>query len=292
MKITTNPFKGPSKLEKQISQLVPPIGMNYNWGGGKGNYKKEFAKRFTHEIFPYLLQKSRKLNVSTEEVSFLDIGCGWGPMAVAFVLFEQAFHNDRKDHARYLGIDIREDAIGWLSNAYTQYPFIHFQYHQANSNIDYVGAGQNKSNTLVSSSGEETQYDIPKDFVHNWQWSSSVFTHLTPQACLGALKSIKRSSAKKSMQVNTWLIIDEESRYSLASEATDRKLPFDCGDFLTYSESNPLMCTCYKIEAIKRMYKESGLEIVDIDKGSWRGPYYKNKANHYQDIIISRAINN
>jgi hypothetical protein len=90
--------------------------------------------------------------------------------------------------------------------------------------------------------------------------------------------------------VNTWLIIDNESAYSLAAGSADRELPFDFGDFLTYSESNPLVCTCYKIEAIERMYRESGLEIVSIDKGSWRGPAYKNGANHYQDIIISRPL--
>ena len=284
-----NPLKRKSEIEKTIESLVPPIKLNYNWGGGILNYRKGFTERFTKEIFPYLLQKSTELKVPTNELSILDIGCGWGPLAIAALIHERAIQKRGSGYLKYLGIDIREDAINWLKAAYTAHSFASFQLHSANSNIDYVGAVKEKSSTVGKSNGAETKFVFPSGFQHNWQWSSSVFTHLTPEACLEALKSIRKSCAVNSMQLNTWLIIDDESAYSLASGSTDRVLPFDLGDFLTYSKSNPLVCTCYKIEAIERMYRESGLEIVSIDKGSWRGPAYKNGAT-YQDVIISRPI--
>jgi len=117
-----------------------------------------------------------------------------------------------------------------------------------------------------------------------------VFTHLTPQACREALKTIRRSCAKDSMQVNTWLIVDDESRFSLSAGMSDRQLPYDFGEYLTYSKANPLVCTCYKLEVIQKMYSEAGFEIVSIERGSWRGESYKNSANHYQDIIVSRPM--
>lgn len=281
-------FKRRSVLELQIEKLTPPQKKNWNWGKGEGEYVKQFSSNFIKSIFPYLLRNTRELGVSSDEISLLDIGCGWAPMAIPFVIYESAIGRSRENQIGYLGIDIREDAISWLIRAYEDYPFVNFLCHQANKEVDYIEAQQIQSKTNSTSEGEEANFSFPSGFVHNVQWSSSVFTHLTPQACTQALKSIRGSCAQNSMQANTWLIIDNESKYALTAEIADRKLPVDCGDFLTYSGQNPLLCTAYKIEMIEKMYAEVGLEIVRIDRGAWRGVTYKNEANHYQDIVISR----
>ncbi len=285
-------FKQRSVLELKIEKLTPPQEKNWNFEKGKGGYVEQFSSNFIKSIFPYLLRNIRELGVSSDEISLLDIGCGWAPMAIPFVIYDSTIDRSRENQIRYLGIDIREDAISWLTRAYKDYPFVKFQHHQANQEVDYIDAQQLKSKTNSASEGGETNFSFPSGFVHNIQWSSSVFTHLTPQACTQALKSIRGSCAQNSMQANTWLIVDNESRYALTAEIADRKLPIDCGDFLTYSEKNPLVCTAYKIEAIEKMYAEAGLEIVRIDRGAWRGVAYKNEANHYQDIIISRLPRN
>lgn len=282
-------FKRKSVLELQIEKLTPPQKNNWNWGKGVGGYAKGFSSNFIEFTFPYLLRNARELGVSDEELSLLDIGCGWAPLAIPFIIFEKSKEKNLRRRNRYLGIDIREDAIEWLTRAYANYPDVSFHWHQTSNEADYIGAHHSQSKTFSASDGQETEFKIPIDFLHNIQWSSSVFTHLTPQASVQALKSIKASCAQNAMQVNTWLIVDEESKYALTAEIADRKLPIDCGDFLTYSEQNPLICTAYKIEAIERMYAEAGLEIVRIDRGSWRGPAYKNAANHSQDIVISRT---
>jgi hypothetical protein len=282
-------IKRKSKLELQLEKLTPPRDMNWNWGKHTGGYKKQFSAFFVEYIFPYLLRNAREQGVSVEKMSLLDIGCGWAPLAIPFVIFDQSKDKSRGNRNSYLGIDIREDAIKWLTHAYADYPAVRFQWHQAIKEVDYIGAEHSQSKTLSVSDGQETKFKIPEKFSHNVQWSSSVFTHLTPQASLQALKSIKDSCAFNGIQVNTWLIIDEESKYALGAEIADRKLPVDCGDFLTYSEQNPLLCTAYKIEAIERMYADAGLDIIHIDRGFWRGPAYSNAANHYQDIVVSRV---
>ena len=283
-------FSQKSVLDLQLEKLTPPRKKNWNFGknSGKRGYVKEFSSNFIEYIFPYILRNMRELSVPYEQINLLDIGCGWAPMAIPFVIYEGAKGNNRENQIGYLGIDIREDAIRWLTKTYANYPYVKFHWHQAKSEADYIGAQENQSKTNATSDGAETGFKVNIDFKHNVQWSSSVFTHLTPQACLQALKFIRNSSVHRSVQINTWLIIDDESRYALAAEIADRKLPFDCGEYLTYAEQNPLVCTAYKIEVIEKMYADSGLEIVRIDKGSWRGPANSNGANHYQDIVISR----
>ena len=281
-------IKQKTKLEQLIQKLTPPRKKNWNWGRQRG-YTKQFSADFIEYIFPYLLSNAENEGLSIENLSFLDIGCGWAPLAIPFVIFNQST-NDLNKKNRYLGLDIREDAIQWLIHTYSDYPSVQFHWHKALKEVDYIGAEHSQSKTFAASSGEETKFKLPKNFSHNIQWSSSVFTHLTPEACLNALKSIKANAyVSNNIQFNTWLIIDDESRYSLEAEIADRKLPIDCGDFLTYSRRNPLVCTAFKIEAIERFYDRAGLEIIRIDRGAWRGHAYKNRANHYQDIVISRV---
>lgn len=275
-------------LELEIKRLTPPLKKNWNWGKGRSDYIKHFSSYFIEYIFPYLLKSANDHGVSLKKLSILDIGCGWAPLAIPFVINNQVSLSNEDVGNRYLGIDIRKDAIEWLRCAYSKYNNVSFQLHTAAIEADYIGAEHKKTKTLAESDGLEAKFSIPNDFCANIQWSSSVFTHLTPQACTQALFSIKENCLSSGIQINTWLIVDDESRYSLAAGIADRELPFDCGDFLTYSEMNPLICTAYKLEAIERIYRNSGLEIIKIDRGSWRGPTYQNNAKHYQDIIISR----
>ena len=278
-----------NKLDLEIKKLTPPLKKNWNWGKS-GGYVKQFSSYFIEYIFPYLLKNAREQGVSLQKLTVLDVGCGWAPLAIPFTIFQQSSEGTENNGNRYLGIDIREDAIEWLQRTYSNYDFVSFQLHTADKEADYIGAEQGKSKTAAESNGQETNFSIPSDFFANIQWSSSVFTHLTPQACLQALKTIKGSCLSSGIQVNTWLIVDDESKYSMDAQIADRQLPKDYGDFLTYSEKNPLVCTAYKLEAIERMYLDAGLEIIKIDRGSWRGPTYQNNPKHYQDIIISRIL--
>lgn len=280
------PTKPKSLSQLLATQLTPPRRLNWNVGNAKGDYVERFTANFIRYYFPYLLRNARQLGVPSDSVKLLDIGCGWGPMAIPVVLYKLASAGTHQ--IDYLGIDIRKDAIDWLAKAYSAYPFVKFQLHDSIADIDYIKSEHSKIATVASSDGQEGEYKIPRDFAHTIQWSSSVFTHLTPEACLSALKAIRSSCAELAFQINTWLIIDDESRFALAAETADRKLPYDCGSFLTYSEANPLVCTAYKIEAVISLYDEAGLEIVNVERGSWRGPAYKNDANHYQDIVISK----
>ena len=58
-----------------------------------------------------MLRNARELKILVDKISLLDIGYGWVPLAIPFVIFEKSKNASEGDRGSYLGIDIREDAI-------------------------------------------------------------------------------------------------------------------------------------------------------------------------------------
>jgi hypothetical protein len=205
-------------------------------------------------------------------------------MAIALKIYQDA----TGDNIKYFGVDVMADSINFLSNKFEENENFTFFHNSVSDDVSYILKSQRDNYTSVHSDGSETQFEnlIPENI--NVQWSSSVFTHLTANGALEALKNISKLSDRNAIQVNTWIIVDNLSRLSLYTGQCDRQLPFDHGAYLTNSEENPLNCTAFKLENILEYYTEAGLEILDIQRGSWRGGKYSNDARHYQDVIISR----
>jgi len=258
-------------------EITPPYEMNYNFGADADSYERDFGVKERDVILPSIM-KLAGLRQGVDKLAFLDLGCGWGPMAYAFSVLTEGVPG-----CRYLGVDIRKDAIDWLTAAYAKVENIEYLHHAADHKVDYISSG----GTLLESSGDEGGYAVPEK-AFDLQWSHSLFTHLTPQACHQALNSISRSLSQGGVAINTWLIIDDHSMQSLRDGVADRQLPFDFGDFLTYLQDNPLMCTAYKSPAIQRFYEEAGQKITAFLPGSWRGRGISNGVT-YQDIVISQV---
>lgn len=268
-----------------LNKYLPPHELSLNVADGKNKktYVREFFKHYVEFFVPYMMRKSEQNGQSLQDCNILDIGCGGGPFAAAFLLLRTATNGS----GTYTGIDIRTDLIDCLYGKYKEHSFINFKKNIVSTDRDYIHACDKNGTTLPQSDGKEGDVDVEEDF-YDLQWSNSVFTHLTPTAGLTMLKKIAVASKKSAIQLNTWLVIDDESKYALAAGLTDRSLPIDMGEYLTYSESNPLVCTAYKQQFVYEMYDKAGLEILSIEKGSWRGLGHKNDANNYIDIIMSR----
>lgn len=231
---------------------------------------------------------------------FLDLGCGFGPLALAIklnILSKSKLKiNIKNKDIIYCGIDIREDCINFLKNAYKDEDNFYFHRHPSHSslkNIDYVGNFNKfkkaKNETVFKSNGSETLYNLPFNFKSDIQWSSSFFTHLTPQAFINALKFINHSLHKDGLAINSFLILDNESYLSMKMGNSDRSnnCMHDFGNFVSTDIKNPLTATIYKLEFIEQSFKNNGLKIKSIQKGSWRGCNYRNDYSHYQDIIVA-----
>ena len=271
---------------KDYKKYIIDLKQNYNWGSSSKNYINNFASNEILFYLPAIIDFCNSSYFDRASPKILDLGCGLGPMAFAYKLYFEEFFNDK---ISYVGIDINRKAIEFLSNAYPKNFYFHL--HDSGEEVNYVGKNLkgDMNKTTSHSDGNECNYNIGFNFKSDIQWSSSFFTHLTPRAADKSLNFIKENLSKEGISFNSWLIVDTFSKASMKIGKLDRQLNYDFGEYLSYSDSNPLVCTAFKIDFIKEIYKKNNMEILSILRGSWRGGM-KNKFNHYQDIIISRLI--
>lgn len=268
--------------------LIAPIEINYNYNSSYIYYKERFLDDAFKTYFPIILETQKKYNPYAKKNFFLDLGCGLGPMAIGY-LNHMLSDEDKLKKYKYLGIDINKKAIDWLQNKFQKYKEFEFLFHETEIEKDYMQSKSKKINTFIESDGSEVNYDIPSDIKFDTQWSWSYFTHLTPKACDKVLGIISNSSELRGLQFNSWLIIDEESKFALKCGLTNRLLPYDMGSYLTRSKENPLTSTCYKENFIHKFYEDNNLKIIKVIKGNWRGLKSGN-SNLNQDLIISQKI--
>ena len=274
--------------EEFFREFLPPLKLNYNSSeSNKDKYLINFTKKYREKIVPYLIDKNKNITPK-----IIDLGCGFSPLGISFLNYLLLNKKDQKE-VLYVGIDINKTAIDWLKKKFENHKSFYFHEHNAPQDVNYISLGKEKNqdlNTLSDSDGIESKYNLPITYVPDFQLSGSFFTHLTSSAVNSALNFINEISSKNTLSINSWIIIDDESKESLIKKKADRVLDIDMGDYLTYSKVNPLLCTAYKIEKISEFYKKNGLEIIDISRGYWRGGKQKNIFNTKQDIIISRKI--
>lgn len=278
IKNNEKPFYLPSKYRKYL------VSKNKNWNQSSEKNSDDYLAKYICVYLPYILATKRRFTNNLDPIKILDFGCGWGPLAVALKLYRDANNKELS----YLGLDIMKDSISFLKREFQNDKNFSFHHINASDETNYVKQARLKKKTTPNSYGKEAKFSDEIDQLFNLQWSSSVFTHLSSDAAQIGLQSISKISQNDCIHVNTWLIVDDMSTYGLLTKQCDRELPYDFGDFLTYSKENPLVCTAFKINKILEFYEKANLEILDIERGSWRGKYFKNPASHYQDIIISR----
>ena len=290
-----------SKINKPkkpfFPELIPPIKINYNWPRdykSSINYQDKYNRLYLNLISD-LISKSpiKEIKSGMMKPNILDMGCGFGPFAIATKVVNESCQSltDKelnKDNINYVGIDIRKDAINWLSNAYKEEKSFYFHLHKTSEKFDYISKNFKDFNTktTLDSDGSECNYQLEFEFESHIQWSGSFFTHLTPKGALSALKFIRKSLHINGLTANTWLIIDAQSQVAMNSGEADRNLTIDCGDLLTFKKDNPLGVTAYKMQYIEKIYDLADLKIIDILYGSWRGFGIKNP-HTYQDIILA-----
>lgn len=194
----------------------------------------------------------------------------------------------------YIGVDIKQENINFLKNAYSKFRAFSFHYHSTKESVDYIGdykhSEPNSGKTTPFSNGDECQYSFLKPNSNCIQWSNSLITHMTPSAVEQLLTQIYRTLKPGGIAINCLFLADPLAIRAMNVGIADRKLPIDFGPYLTYSDQNPLLCTAYKPEWLLTKYALNGLKIIDIQFGHWRGDGSRNEIGHYQDIIVAQKI--
>ena len=285
-------------INNLVNKHLPDRKADYNTSQTlSGNYEQEFLSPYINKILPMAF---RKIDITNDFPKILDIGCGFGPMCLASKIYRDIWLKKKSlTQTYYVGLDIREDSINYNKKNFEEYKEIVFLHHKTtNANVDYVGnfnkykqRASNYISTESNSDGDEGKYILPFSFKANIQWSNSLITHVTPQTLENILHFIYDHLAENSISMNTCNIVDPESLYLMKMGMADRNLKYDFGSFMTYSESNPLVNTAYKVDYLHKVYKKCKLKIVDIIPGKWRNT--KSKENHNRidlDTIVAKKI--
>jgi SAM-dependent methyltransferase len=264
---------------------IPPPSLNFNQDTASSieDYKAAYFEAAREKELPFLASVAH-LN---PKCSTLDYGCGLGRLAAAFADSENRFGS-------YFGWEPEPQALRWLQSAYENSLGFRFDGTQLINNMNYVTNRGNYS--TVEENFESRSEAVPSvtDLLRlmngvkfNLQFSSSVFTHMWSSDIALTLKSFNDVASDNALFVNTWLIVDLYAQTSLDRGEADRILPIEINGALTYSQSNPLVCTAYRQKDVERMYRESGHQILEILYGSWSG---RSNGVTYQDIVVSKRI--
>ncbi len=272
---------------ENVGSVWPPIprpSINFNQSPSKSisEYIDVYLGRSRDLELPFLIDKGSL----SESSCVLDFGCGLGRLASAFAIADGAY-------GRYFGYEPESVALEWLKSEYSGNDFFRFGGSPLPQDMNYVTNLGNLG--TAAKSFEERVGALPNPQVlanlldgnkFDLQFSSSVFTHMWGADIVETIKSFRPIATRDAIFVNTWLIVDDFAQDSLNSGTADRKLPIEVGGVLTYSHSNPLVCTAFRLNEVERIYEEAGHDIQDVLYGSWSG---RSNGVTYQDIVISKA---
>ena len=202
----------------------------------------------------------------------LDLGCGVGRSAVALTRFMGA-------SGSYEGIDIVLPSIDWCQRNITprcpSFRFTHADVH----NRHYNAAGR------VQASEFRLPYpDGEFDFV----FLTSIFTHLVPRDARNYLAEIHRVLRPGGRSFNTFALLTETSRRSIADGTALGGLGGLTHEFeegcLVADPADPEFVIAYPAELVTSMYAACGFEPPRVVPGSWCGTPGAHRA---QDIVIA-----
>jgi SAM-dependent methyltransferase len=267
-----------------MDKRIPPSKINYNLSGGElmdtASYLRAYKTMNCLKMLPYLM----KVGNLRPQSAIYDHGCGLGPLAFAA-------SNYLDESGAYFGIDINLEAVTFLKQAYADRRNFRFEHQAVSIGEDYV-ALENRpysapppAETVLAAKDLDLVgfVDRPIDVTY----SGSVFTHMWMETIVATLRQLRTLIGESGVCVSTWLIIDGFAEYVLRCGLADRELPFEINGAFTYSKSNPLVCTAYREEDVRKMYALAGREILSINWGSWSG---RDNGVMYQDIVTAKAV--
>jgi SAM-dependent methyltransferase len=277
-----------SQRKNVVDPRVPKPTLNYNIASEirYSDYVESFSTDACVRELPALLDIAG-YHEDSERFSIFDYGCGLGRLAFAFT---ERF--GARASRTYFGYEVHQGAYSFLVNAYAAYPNVQFLTDQITLSESYVELDRGESR------GAEAPHRISPSAIDissqltgqiDVQFSHSVFTHMRTGPIKHVLSEALLLLNDGGVCINTWLVIDDFAEYALASGLADRVLPYEIDGFRTYSTTNPLVCSAYPIDAIEKIYKEAGHQVIDIRFGAWSGRE-PTQTFTYQDVIVSRPL--
>jgi SAM-dependent methyltransferase len=246
--------------DAKLSELVPTDSMYIN-APGDGDFLT-MGKHFASILIDKCGLKS--------DSHILDIGCSVGRNAIPLTEIVTT--------GEYRGFDVVKNSIDYATRTITpKYPnfiFEHVNIYNGVYNMDRI----------LALNSEMYHFDYSSD-KFDIVFLVSVFTHMITKDVEAYMKEIVRVLKPGGKLFITYFILDDDSKAAMDHSQTDRKFPFEHGNYSAADEAYHEGALAYKREYIHDLYKRNGLKIDEINNGFWRM-----WANRDENAIPSECI--
>lgn len=239
------------------SAVEPSRTLSMHYGGGNF-YDTAF------DFFRILLNHANL----TRDSSILDVGSGAGRIATPLQYF-------LKNTARYEGIDIMPAGIAHCDSKVTPL-FPNFRFQQIdvfNSYYNPTGKSQPEDYTFPFA---DEQFDIVL--------STSVMTHLKPDAAARYVNETARVLRPGGTALHTFYVLDDAARVAIKAGRARMSFPHEMNGFHTRTREFPEEAIAMPKERVAGMFTDAGLQSEFLH-GSWTA---RPDGVSFQDIVLGR----
>jgi SAM-dependent methyltransferase len=202
-----------------------------------------------------------------DDHEILDVGCSVGRLAIG-LMAGTAFRG------RYVGFDVMPEQVLWarrtLPTVAPNYRFRH---------VDVRNDRYNPNGEV-----EPTDLRFPaRSGGFHMASLFSIFTHFYKEDIALYLRELRRVLRPGGTVVATWFLYDDDSYEAAVDSAYPMIHRLD--DVTIYNDADdPLRAIAFHESAVREMVAAAGLELVDIEHGTWKG----GPGPEFQDVVVLR----
>lgn len=222
-----------------------------------------------HQIGGRLAALAIELGGLGPDERILDVGCGFGRLAVALTSYIR--------NGEYTGLDLDARGIRWcrkhITPAHPNFWFAH---------ADVANSHYNPRGRV---SPAELRFPCANASV-DVAFASSLFTHLLPPAADHYVWEMSRVLKPGGRAVATFFLLDDAIRGRLADPLVQpRFTAFPEPYYAVADPDDPEAAIAYDAAVVAEAFAARGLEVVHVERGAWRAI---DNPRTYQDVIVAR----
>jgi SAM-dependent methyltransferase len=210
----------------------------------------------------------------TTDSDLLDIGCGYGKLAVGLLAKGDYVGN-------YLGFDILPKHVGWCMATITPI--------DARLRFAHVDVRSGRYNPKGAVDPVDVVFPTA-DATFDYCALFSVFTHMDRRTVERYLHEIARVLRPGGVAVSSWLLFDDDRLAAVVSDrATYPLIHLNDDGSRSMEAEDPLRAIGFPIDDVVAMATKAGLEVATIERGGWpEGTAERSSGSGLQDLIILR----